>query len=72
MAEWAFRPYETVNSILPGYTRNPYAPDRVTAGSTGATAAAPQGALGLGSNYFAANPNHQYAAMAFAKQLYGR
>jgi len=37
-----------------------------------ATAPAPQGALGLGSNYFAANGNHQYAAMAFAKQLYGR
>ncbi len=37
-----------------------------------ATAPAPQGALGLGSNYFAANSNHQYAAMAFAKQLYGR
>ncbi len=37
-----------------------------------ATAPAPQGALGLGSNYFAANGNHQFAAMAFAKQLYGR
>src|SRR5579863_1788399 len=37
-----------------------------------ATAPAPQGALGLGSNYYAANTNHQYAAMAFAKQLYGR
>jgi hypothetical protein len=37
-----------------------------------ATAAAPQGALGLGSNYYAANTNHQYTAMAFAKQLYGR
>jgi hypothetical protein len=37
-----------------------------------ATAPAPQGALGLGSNYFTANGNHQYAAMAFAKQLYGR
>ena len=39
MAEWAFSPYETVNSILPGYTRNPYALDRVTAGSSGGTAA---------------------------------
>ncbi|HYA16067.1 MAG TPA: alginate export family protein [Bryobacteraceae bacterium] len=37
-----------------------------------ATAPAPQGALGLGSNYFTANGNHQYASMAFAKQLYGR
>src|ERR1035437_9047527 len=40
MAEWAFSPYETVNSILPGYTKNPYALDRVTAGSSGGTAAA--------------------------------
>jgi hypothetical protein len=37
-----------------------------------ATAPAPQGALGLGSNYFAANSNRQFAAMAFAKQLFGR
>ncbi len=40
MAEFAFSPYETVGSILPGYTRNPYALDRVTAGSSGGTAAA--------------------------------
>ena len=53
MAEWAFSPYETVNSILPGYTRNPYALDRVTAGSSGGTAAsvaANLGAVGLGSD----------------------
>jgi len=37
-----------------------------------ATAPAPQGALGLGSNYFTANGNRQYSAMAFAKQLYTR
>jgi hypothetical protein len=37
-----------------------------------ATAPAPQGALGLGSNYFSANANHQYSAMAFPKQLYAR
>ena len=47
MAEWAFSPYETVNSILPGYTRNPYAHDRVTAGSSGGTAAAVAASLGL-------------------------
>jgi Asp-tRNA(Asn)/Glu-tRNA(Gln) amidotransferase A subunit family amidase len=47
MAEWAFSPYETVNSILPGYTRNPYALDRVTAGSSGGTAAAIASSLGL-------------------------
>ena len=53
MAEWAFSPYETVGSVLPGYTRNPYALDRVTAGSSGGTAAAVAasfGAVGLGSD----------------------
>ena len=53
MAEWAFSPYETVNSVLPGYTRNPYALDRVTAGSSGGTAAAVAasfGTVGLGSD----------------------
>src|SRR4051812_46134145 len=53
MAEFAFSPYETVNSILPGYTRNPYALDRVTAGSSGGTAAAVAANLaevGLGSD----------------------
>lgn len=37
-----------------------------------ATAAAPQGALGLGSNYYAANGNSQYSGMVFAKQLFVR
>lgn len=46
MAEFAFSPYETVNSILPGYTKNPYELDRVTAGSSGGTAAAVAGNLG--------------------------
>ena len=53
LAEWAFTPYETVSSILPGYTRNPYALDRVTAGSSGGTAAAVAasfGAVGLGTD----------------------
>ena len=53
MAELAFSPYETVSSILPGYTRNPYAPDRVTAGSsggTGAAVAASFGVVGLGTD----------------------
>src|SRR5258708_16515392 len=53
MAEFAFSPYETVSSLLPGYTRNPYALDRVTAGSSGGTAAAIAanfGAIGLGSD----------------------
>lgn len=53
LAEWAFSPYETVSSILPGYTHNPYALDRVTAGSSGGTAAAVAasfGAVGLGTD----------------------
>jgi amidase len=53
MAELAFSPYETVNSILPGYTKNPYALDRVTAGSsggTGAAVAASFGVVGLGTD----------------------
>jgi Asp-tRNA(Asn)/Glu-tRNA(Gln) amidotransferase A subunit family amidase len=53
LAEWAFTPYETVSSILPGYTRNPYALDRVTAGSSGGTAAAVaanEGESGLGTD----------------------
>ena len=53
MAEFAFTQYETVNSILPGYTRNPYDTTRVTAGSSGGTAAAVAadfGAVGLGTD----------------------
>ncbi len=53
MAEFAFTPYETVSSILPGYTKNPYALDRVTAGSSGGTAAAVSanlGEVGLGTD----------------------
>jgi Asp-tRNA(Asn)/Glu-tRNA(Gln) amidotransferase A subunit family amidase len=53
LAEWAFTPNETVSSILPGYTHNPYALDRVTAGSSGGTAAAVAanlGEVGLGSD----------------------
>ncbi len=53
MAEFAFSPYETVGSMLPGYTRNPYALNRVTAGSSGGTAAgvaASYGAIGLGTD----------------------
>jgi Asp-tRNA(Asn)/Glu-tRNA(Gln) amidotransferase A subunit family amidase len=52
MAEWAFSPIETVNSIL-GTTRNPYDVNRVPAGSSGGTAAAVAsnfGAIGLGSD----------------------
>jgi Asp-tRNA(Asn)/Glu-tRNA(Gln) amidotransferase A subunit family amidase len=46
MAEWAFSPYVTESSIA-GITRNPYALDRVPAGSSGGTAAAVAASLGL-------------------------
>jgi Asp-tRNA(Asn)/Glu-tRNA(Gln) amidotransferase A subunit family amidase len=47
MAEWALSAVETVSSILPGYTRNPYDLDRSTAGSSGGTAAAVAGNFAL-------------------------
>jgi Asp-tRNA(Asn)/Glu-tRNA(Gln) amidotransferase A subunit family amidase len=53
MAEFAFSPYETIGSAIPGYTRNPYATNRVPAGSSGGTAAAVAanlGAVGLGTD----------------------
>lgn len=53
MAEFAFSPYETLSSILPGHTRNPYDTDRVPAGSSGGTAAAIAasfGTVGLGTD----------------------
>jgi amidase len=53
MAEYAWSPFETVNSILPGYTKNPYDLSRVPAGSSGGTAAAVAasfGTVGLGTD----------------------
>jgi amidase len=53
MAEFAFSPNETLGSRIPGFTRNPYATNRVTAGSSGGTAAsvaASLGAVGLGTD----------------------
>ena len=53
MAEFAFSPYHTVGSRLPGHTRNPYALNRVPAGSsggTGAAVAASFGTVGLGTD----------------------
>jgi Asp-tRNA(Asn)/Glu-tRNA(Gln) amidotransferase A subunit family amidase len=53
MAELAWSPFETVNSLVPGYTLNPYALNRVPAGSSGGTAvavAANFGAAGLGTD----------------------
>ena len=53
MAEFAWSPVETVGSMLPGYTHNPYSLNRVTAGSSGGTAAAVASsfaAVGLGTD----------------------
>ena len=53
MYEFAFSPYETVGSALPGHTRNPYALNRVPAGSsggTGASIAASFAVAGLGTD----------------------
>src|SRR6185295_8675488 len=52
MAEFAFSPNETLSSIQ-GHTKNPYALDRVPAGSSGGTAAsvaASFASVGLGSD----------------------
>ena len=52
MAEWAFSPYLTESSVA-GITRNPFALDRVPAGSsggTGAAVAANLGMVGLGTD----------------------
>lgn len=53
LAEFAFTAMETVGSMLPGWTFNPYQLNRVTAGSSGGTAAAVtanMGLVGLGSD----------------------
>ncbi|MCZ6915140.1 MAG: amidase family protein [Gemmatimonadetes bacterium] len=53
LAEFASSGAFTVSSVLPGYTRNPYDPLRVTAGSSGGTAAAVAAnfcAVGLGTD----------------------
>jgi amidase len=53
MAEFASSGAFTVSSVLPGYTRNPYDTRRVTAGSSGGTAAAVAanlGTVGLGTD----------------------
>lgn len=53
LAEFASSGAFTLSSVLPGYSRNPYDPTRVTAGSsggTGAAVAANFGTVGLGSD----------------------
>ncbi len=53
LAEFAFSPYQTLSSVLPGHTRNPYALNRVPAGSsggTGASIASSFAVVGLGTD----------------------
>ena len=53
LAEFASSGAFTLSSVLPGFSRNPYDPTRVTAGSsggTGAAVAANFGTVGLGSD----------------------
>lgn len=53
MAEFAWSPFQTVGSLLPGHTLNPYALNRTPAGSSGGTATAVSanfGAVGLGTD----------------------
>jgi amidase len=53
LPDFASNAYETVSSVLPGYTRNPYDVVVTTAGSSGGTAAAIAanfGAVGLGTD----------------------
>ncbi|MBD3858020.1 MAG: amidase [Acidobacteria bacterium] len=72
MAEFAFTPYETVGSALPGHTRNPYALNRVPAGSSGGTAAAVAasfGAVGLAVIVFDVLAGHDPADGVTAASL---
>src|SRR4029453_11104470 len=56
-------------SILPGYTRNPYALDRVTAGSSGGTAAAVAATFGAGG--FGRDTGHSIRGPASNQALGG-
>jgi Asp-tRNA(Asn)/Glu-tRNA(Gln) amidotransferase A subunit family amidase len=69
MAEFAFSPVETVNSILPGYTRNPYDTSRVTAGSSGGSAAG--GAANFGAVALASDTGDSIRGPAAHQALVG-
>jgi Asp-tRNA(Asn)/Glu-tRNA(Gln) amidotransferase A subunit family amidase len=74
MAEFAFTPYETVSSILPGYTKNPYALDRVTAGSSGGSAAAVaanmgEAALGTDTGHSIRGPSSHLALVGIRSTM---
>src|SRR5215510_166780 len=53
MSEWARGGFDNINSVLPGFARNPYNTAHATGGSsggTGASLAANFGMIGLGSD----------------------
>lgn len=55
MSEWARGGFDNINSVLPGFARNPYNTARATGGSSGGTGAglaASFGVVGLGSDTF--------------------
>jgi Asp-tRNA(Asn)/Glu-tRNA(Gln) amidotransferase A subunit family amidase len=66
MSEWARGGFDNINSVLPGFARNPYNTARATGGSSGGTGAglaASFGVVGLGSDTFGSirNPSSNNA-----------
>jgi Asp-tRNA(Asn)/Glu-tRNA(Gln) amidotransferase A subunit family amidase len=66
MSEWARGGFDNVNSVLPGFARNPYNTAHATGGSSGGTGgglAASFGVVGLGSDTFGSirNPSSNNA-----------
>jgi amidase len=66
MSEWARGGFDNINSVLPGFARNPYNTAHATGGSsggTGASLAASFGVVGLGSDTFGSirNPSSNNA-----------
>lgn len=66
MSEWARGGFDNINSVLPGFARNPYNTAHATGGSSGGTGAglaASFGVIGLGSDTFGSirNPSSNNA-----------
>jgi amidase len=66
MSEWARGGFDNINSVLPGFARNPYNTAHATGGSSGGTGAglaASFGVVGLGSDTFGSirNPSSNNA-----------
>ena len=66
MSEWARGGFDNINSVLPGFARNPYNTAHATGGSSGGTGAglaANFGMVGLGSDTFGSirNPSSNNA-----------